>query len=248
MASTHLGTKIVDSLLPSAGALAGFALAWILFELTEWRKRIIQRNAIRQALRAELRNAEGLLNQLVTRYAVGVGDKETAVKELRWLLTEGWSSRGRLSEMTTEQQRNLVSKSDEELWDFLSRSGWKLRTVEVPIPLPIVQAVLSSPIAGLSAVEIERLAALNWQSHLLGTQARWMEHYQDLTFTDLGENYETVVINLKGAQEWYGKRAGYMLKYVHDIVTSLDAPINPLRNLRVSADAFGRQFRARSNL
>lgn len=201
MASSSLLNRILESLLPSAGALAGFLLAWVLFELTEWRRRIRQRNAIRHALRAELRNSEVVLNSLVTRFAVGVGDMQTAVKELRWLMKEGWSKE-RLSDLTPEMQANWVSKSDNELADLLRRTGWKQRSVEVPIPLPLVEAVLSSPLADLSPEEMENLTRLKWQSHLLDNQAHWMEQWTALMFTvEDEENHSIIVKNHEGAKE-----------------------------------------------
>lgn len=225
MGSSDLVTRIVDSILPSAGALAGFALALIAFELNEWRKRLIQRNAIRSSLRAELRTVEVLLNSLVTQFAVGVGDMQTAIKEIRWLWTVGWSTRGRLSEMTPELQASMESKSDEELAEFFKHSGWHQRAVEPSIPLPVVHAVLSSPIAGLSTREAETLTMLKWQSHLLDLQARWMEQWFDFSFTiEDKANHDIAVQNHEGAKEWYRKRAGFMLDAVRDALRTLDDP------------------------
>jgi hypothetical protein len=77
----HVGTLL--------GALLGFISGWGLFEIGEQRRRRIQQRTIREALKAELRNMERVLNQQVVRFAYGTIDPGRAVQEMRWFFSEG---------------------------------------------------------------------------------------------------------------------------------------------------------------
>jgi hypothetical protein len=71
----HIGTLL--------GGLLGFVSGWGLFEIGEQRRRRIQQRTIREALKAELRNMEGVLNQMLFMFAWGAEDPGRGVQEMR---------------------------------------------------------------------------------------------------------------------------------------------------------------------
>lgn len=77
----HIGTLL--------GGLLGFISGWGLFEIGEQRRRRIQQRTVREALKAELRNMEGVLNQMVCMFAWGADDPGRGVQEMRWYFSEG---------------------------------------------------------------------------------------------------------------------------------------------------------------
>jgi hypothetical protein len=206
--------RLIDALIPVAGPIAGFLAAWIVFELTEWRRREIQKQALRRALRAELETVEYLLSMMVAKFSAP-DDSATAVREVRWLLTVG-RERGRLLlEMPQELAERLLDRSDDEMAEVLRRIGWHQENRGVPILLPTVEAALTSPVAGLSGGEIKALFWLKWQAHLLQDTAQTMKEALDHTFTIEDDvNHALMVENHEAAKRWYRKRAEIMLDAV----------------------------------
>lgn len=162
------------------------------------------------------------MSSLVAQFAVGSGDKATAVRELRWQLehARGFS---KLGEMPEDLVEKVKGAKDDDLFQVAQLRGWKIRNVEVAIPLTVVDAVLSSPVAGLSPESLLQLTRLKWQAYLLAHQARGMEEYMRLSFTVTDPNLHTTVLqNHEGAKEWYAKRASFMLEAIRQALAILD--------------------------
>jgi hypothetical protein len=206
--------RLIDALIPVAGPIAGFLAAWIVFELTEWRRREIQKQALRRALRAELETVEYLLSMMVAKFSAP-DDSATAVREVRWLLTVGRERGRQLLEMPQELAERLLERSDDEMAEVLRRIGWHQENRAVPILLPTVEAALTSPVAGLTGGETRALFLLKWQAHLLQDTAQAMKETLDRTFTiEDEENHARMVENHQAAMRWYRERAGFMLDAV----------------------------------
>lgn len=216
--------RVIDALAPAAQIVVGFLIAFIMFELQEWRRREVQKRAIRVSLRAELESVEVILNSMVTKFAVGVGDLDRAVKEFRWYLTESLKRRRPPVEIPEEDAQRMRGHSDEDLKVFLQRTGWHQENVGVAIPLPTVEAVLGSPVAGLNRAEVDRLTWLKWQAHLLDKQARDTAETLHLTFSITDPvNHALAVGNQEQAKLWYRKRAEFMLSAVREALNVIRA-------------------------
>jgi len=206
------------------GPIVGFLSAWVLFELTEFRRRRIQKRTYRKALVAELDNLEIFLSTLLIRFSYGVGEPDQAVAELRWYLKEG-RARWKFSSLPEEFSENLANKTDEELKNLLKRMKPVAQRQPVDVELPILDSILSAQASGFSIQEVELLSDLRWQIALLAREARMMDEFLMLTFTVTDPtNHEIVVQNRQRAEEGYRTRVGYTLKHLRETIKEINKP------------------------
>lgn len=157
------------------GTVIGFISGWLLSEVTEFRRRLVQTTSYRRALRAELRFAELTLSATFFGLAVGTEDVGRATSEFRWLITEGrnrgWLE-GFMKEINRDQNflKELLKKPDDELKEILKGFEPGGLDFALDVPLPIVNSVLSGQGIGLSSGELESLSELKWEMSMLARE------------------------------------------------------------------------------
>jgi hypothetical protein len=207
------------------GALLGFISGWGLFEIGEERRRRRQQRTIREALKAELRNMERVLNQLVFKFAYGAIDPGRGVQEMRWFFSKGlqqsiWLGDSIPADFSPEV---ILQQSDEALAQWLRQFPPQQPNTAVDLPMPVLQAALAAPTSGFTSLEIQRLSWVRWQAHLLAHEAQMMKEMVMLTFTvNDADNHRSVTDNVETAKQGYRMRAGYTLDAVREALKTIE--------------------------
>ena len=101
--------------------VVGFASGWGLFELSEFRRRWMNRRAIRRSVVAELTSAEVVLSGTVFDLSVAADDLDRAATEFRWLKDYGGFPVAipESAETLTDQQLKEVLRKQKKIqtWD-----------------------------------------------------------------------------------------------------------------------------------
>lgn len=211
---------LIDSLTPATGSFVGFALGYGLFELSEWRRRFLQRNAIRTALTVELESVEAILSMIIIRLAFGSEAPDNVLAEVRWIVQEG-PRRGWPIELPLAADR-VRGRDDAQLRELIRNIPAWQAAAAVDLPLPILSGFLSSPMAGLAEEQTRRLSIVKWDVHLLSFAASRVNENLRLSFTVTGpKNQELVLLNHKQASEEYGRRTRFTLNSVREALRVL---------------------------
>ena len=197
--------------------LVGFITAWLLFELTAWRKIRLAQRELRRALMAEIEIAEVLVSVIIGKYARLCKDEEDVAfvaSEIRWYTDVGrqrFEGLGILSDLPPGLPE-IRSLSDNQLISLFSSIK---ETIGGKIIMPIVEHALAGQTLGFRASQIRALSMVRWQTYLLEQEAESMKELYRLTFTVTDEqNHETVVANHVNRTESYAHRARTLLRAI----------------------------------
>lgn len=202
---------------PVATFVAGLISGWLLFELTEWRKRYLARNELRRALVIELENAEVLLSTIIAKYAWTFRSEEDVAlvaKEIRWYQNVG---RQRMQDAAIVSDKPSIPQafdniSDSQLVQLFSTTR---ETIGTKIILPVLESALAGHTLGLDACRIQALGMVRWQAFLLEQDAESMKEFFRLTFTVTDpKNHQIAVENHDGRTKAYANRARVLLRVV----------------------------------
>jgi hypothetical protein len=174
----------------------------------------------REALIAELKNAEAILSTVIWRFAMGAQDPREGVKELKWCVREGREGSVLIDEPSPEMLQ-IAARTDEELIERF-RHYTPSRHPGLALSLPAVDAVLSNPPLTLSGEQFLRLNAVKWQSQLLAAGVADIREWLRLTFTiEDEENHALVEENYSKARTSYSSQAKYALDAVRQALKVL---------------------------
>ena len=211
--------EFVLALSKYVGVIVGLISGWALFELTDWRRRSIQRKAIRQALIVELKASEWTLMVEIVQLSFGSQNAISAVNEFRNVLRKD----PKQFLETSGSVEKLQSLDDREIADFLKRIPGKSASTASDRPFPILNAVLASPASGFSTDEMSRLIDLRWQLEILTDKAHWLNKNFELTFTVTdSEQHEIVTANHSKLRVEREKRLVYVLECVRLALKTLE--------------------------
>lgn len=217
--------EFISSLLATLGSLkwenvsvlVGFITAWLLFELTAWRKIRLAQRELRRALLAELEIAEVLVSVIIGKYARLCKSEEDVAfvaGEIRWYKDVGrqrFEGLGILSDLPPGPPE-IRSLSDNQLVSFFSSIK---ETIGGKIIMPIVEHALAGQTLGFRASQIRALSMVRWQTYLLEQEADSMKEMFQLTFTVTDEqNHKTVIANHVNRTESYAHRARTLLRAI----------------------------------
>ncbi len=217
--------EFFSSLLATLGSLkwenvsllVGFITAWLLFELTAWRKIRLARRELCRALVAELENAEVLVSSFVGKYArlcKGEEDVAYVASEIRWFIDVGrqrFKDLGILSDHVPVPPE-FRSLSDNQL---ISLHSSIQETIGNKLIMPVVEQALAGQTLGFRASQIQALSMVRWQTYLLEQDAESMKEMFRLTFTVTDEQVlENVVANHDNRTESYARRARTLLRAI----------------------------------
>lgn len=211
------------------GAVLGFITAWVLFELTEWRRRRLDRRELRRALVAELKNVEVLLSTIVGKYAylaTTPEDVSRTASTIRWFLKTGRqraSDTGvSVADLPISALTNFENLTDDQIVQAFALVG-KRETVGTKLILPVVDAVFAGRIPGFKHQEIQKLSTVKWQAHLLEQDADWTREFLRITFTVTDpRNHEIAEENHDRRLRSYAARAWTLLGCVRSALTELE--------------------------
>jgi len=173
------------------GPVIGFVMAWVLFELTEFRRSWVRASNVRRSFVAEMKSVERVLSATVFSLSMAIGKPDRAVIEMRWLVGQKEAL-----DMLGEAPPDLLEKSDQEIATVLKMLQPKTPKDVPEIPVPILSSVLSAQGFGFTSEEIQILCEANRYIHGLGHHARSMRENIRLTFTVTDEtNHEIVQEN-----------------------------------------------------
>ncbi len=160
------------------GPVIGFVMAWILFELTEFRRRWVRASNVRRSFVAEMKTVERVLSATVFNLSIALGETDYAVAEMRWL-----AGQKEYIDVLGGALPGLLEKSDQEIAAVLKILQPKAAKDVPELPVPILSAVLSAQGFGFTSEEIQILCEANRYIHGLGHHARSMGENLRLTFT-----------------------------------------------------------------
>lgn len=218
-----MAERVLDIIGAAAPYIVGFALGYLSFELTEWRRRRRQNEAVRRALQSELEAVEAALSAIVFRLSVGTDNVLRGVQEMRRFYSQG---RERILMVDVPALgADFLQRPDEELAQILRQWRPAESTVGVRVPTPVVDDAFASAESYLSQEQLQALAAVRWHAQLLAHDAEWMNHWLRMTFEiDDEENHRLVVDNRNKAQASYRQRAEIMLDAVREALRRLPDP------------------------
>ncbi len=170
------------------GPVIGFVMAWVLFELTEFRRRWVRASNVRRSFVAEMKSVERVLSATVFNLSMALGEPDRVVTEMRWLIGQKEAL-----DMLGEAPPGLLEKSDQEIADILKMFQSKASKDVPELPVPILSAVLSTQGFGFTSEEIQILCEANRYIHGLGHHARSMRENVRLTFTVIDETNRAIV-------------------------------------------------------
>jgi hypothetical protein len=197
--------------------LAGFAIAWLLFEVTEWRRVGFARRELRRALLAEMETAEVLVSTIIGKYARlchDAADVAYVASEIRWFQTVG---RQRMQDVGIVSDLPAIPTgyaglSDDHLIKLYSSTT---ETIGTKIILPVVERALAGQTLGLGVDELRALGMVRWQAYLLGQDADSMKEMFALSFAVIKEEqHKIVVANHDGRTSAYAHRARTLLRAI----------------------------------
>ncbi len=212
--------RVLDVIGPAVPYIIGFALGYLSFELTEWRRRRIRNKATRRALQTELEAVDAVLGAIVFRLSIGTENVTRAVQEIRRFYSEG---RERILMVDAPNvPADFLQRSDEELAQILRQWRPMESTIGVSVATSVLDTVLSSAESYLSPEQLQAMATVRWHGHLLAHEAEWMNRWLQMTFEiEDPTNHTLVVANHKKAQANYRQRAEIMLDAVREVLRRL---------------------------
>jgi hypothetical protein len=214
-----------------AGVLAGFLSAWILSELTEWRKTRRLRDGLRQAMVVELERAEVRLSTAVAKYAYVADTPDVVARvaaELRWFLAVG-ETRVPGTGVTLADARPEMLARFRDQPDAVLVSTWAEHTARETVgnkyTLPILDSILSGHLEVFPASQVQALSELGSQMQMLGQEADWTAEFlrQTFTLTD-PDNHAIALQNHDRRVRAYALRARVALDCVRDALRAFGTP------------------------
>lgn len=209
--------------------IVGFVTGYLLFELTEWRRRNRRLATMRRVLQVELQTLEAGLSAAVFRCSVGTEHVARAVRELRHFYSEG---RVRLLPIDPPTlPRDFLQRTDQELEEIVRHWRPMESAVAPGLATVVLDATLASQDSDLSQEQLQALMKVTWHAQLLRHDAEWMNHWLRMTFEiEDPDNHAAVGANHSQARQNYRGRAEVMLDAVREALRKLDSkPAGPVR-------------------
>lgn len=206
-------SPVVATSSPVVGAVIGFISGWGLAELTDFRRRSMQRSAYRNALKAELRSVETFLSGSVFLFSIEVQKWSDAIAEIRWQATEGKTRpwlRDRLKAFAPEEIEAFLDASDEQLERALAAKSKKNEAnYGIAVPVPILDSILSGQGSTLSREELELLSELRRQLY---------------TIEKVSDRFDRLPVNQVRDWSAYQRQLVWALGCVREAITKIDQP------------------------
>lgn len=217
----------------AAGPVIGFISGWGLFEVTEFRRRTVQKGAVRASLLSELRQAEVTLAVIVVQRSWGAPDARRAVGEWRWLVDDGRKHFSLASiEVPAELAERTRGKTDDEIVSILRAMPPIGRNRAIKLSLPILESTLRGQTAAFSREEVDALGDINWQAYLFAEETYWINYWLQSSFTASEVNHPVITQNHNNSVEAYRKRAEFLLESIRRTTKLIESRLTSTFSLK----------------